>query len=205
MTRVAIAFAIAMLGLPAADLAGRYELRGVPEAGSELLLRPDGRFEFGLAYGAADYQAKGTWKAEAGAVILKSDEAKTAPFRLKRSAAANDGGVRVWVLGPKGNGAENIDVVLTTDQGVVRGHTSGDGLAAFERAEGAKSARIEIPVYEFVSEAVTLNPDHNEFWFEINGEAITRMDFKDERLLIEDGALVMRKRGADRPMRYVRQ
>ena len=44
----------------AASPAGHYVLRGVMEVGSELLLKPDGTFEFALAYGATDYYAKGT-------------------------------------------------------------------------------------------------------------------------------------------------
>ena len=53
----------------AADVAGHYVLRNVMEVGSELLLRPAGTFEFMLAYGAADYYAKGAWRTEGGAVI----------------------------------------------------------------------------------------------------------------------------------------
>lgn len=44
----------------AADLAGRYSLQNVREVGSELVLKPDGTFEYMLAYGAADYWAKGS-------------------------------------------------------------------------------------------------------------------------------------------------
>src|ERR1700757_2187375 len=46
------------------DMAGHYILRGVMEVGSELLLKSDGSFEYALAYGAADYWAKGTWRQE---------------------------------------------------------------------------------------------------------------------------------------------
>lgn len=42
-------------------LAGHYYLNGVMEVGSELLLRPDGSFEFMLAYGANDQYGKGCW------------------------------------------------------------------------------------------------------------------------------------------------
>src|SRR5690554_2501066 len=45
------------------SLAGHYYLRGVMEVGSELLLRPDGSFEFMLAYGANDQYGRGCWTA----------------------------------------------------------------------------------------------------------------------------------------------
>ena len=54
--------ALVMLGVAvhAGDLAGHYYLQNVREVGSELLLKPDGTFDYMLAYGAADYWAKGT-------------------------------------------------------------------------------------------------------------------------------------------------
>lgn len=80
--------AFAALAVQAAEnLAGNYDLREVREVGSELLLRPDGTFEFMLAYGAADYWAKGTWRRDGNAVILHSDGKEEAPFRLVRSEA----------------------------------------------------------------------------------------------------------------------
>jgi hypothetical protein len=70
--KAALVSLIALLALTARgqDLAGRYILQGVMEVGSELLLKPDGSFEYMLAYGAADYWAKGTWRYENNSVIL---------------------------------------------------------------------------------------------------------------------------------------
>ena len=74
--RLALA-ALALSAAPAAacspgdsSLVGHYYLRGVMEVGSELLLRPDGRFEYMLAYGALDELATGCWSREGGKVIL---------------------------------------------------------------------------------------------------------------------------------------
>jgi hypothetical protein len=47
-----------------ARYAGHYYLNGVMEVGSELLLRPDGSFEFMLAYGANDQFGNGCWVAK---------------------------------------------------------------------------------------------------------------------------------------------
>src|SRR5215207_9178904 len=82
----------------AADLAGHYYLQNVREIGSELMLKPDGTFEYMLAYGAADFWAKGKWQSEDSAVILNSAEndAKS-PFRLLRSASSKTPGIRVFV------------------------------------------------------------------------------------------------------------
>lgn len=58
-----LAFSYTAQACAAADkrLAGHYYLNGVMEVGSELLLRPDGSFEFMLAYGANDQYGKGCW------------------------------------------------------------------------------------------------------------------------------------------------
>lgn len=62
-------------------LAGHYYLNGVTEAGSELLLRDDGRFEWFLAYGAMDRTASGRWTAADGRVVLTTDRpAQDAPL-----------------------------------------------------------------------------------------------------------------------------
>src|SRR5580765_2373928 len=101
-----------MLGgaaLQAADMAGHYYLQNVREVGSKLLLKPDGSFEFMLAYGAADYWARGTWQSKNGAVILNSAAGEARPpFRLLRSAATKTPGVRVRVTAPNGRPVANI-------------------------------------------------------------------------------------------------
>ena len=40
------------------------------EVGSELLLKPDGSFEFMLAYGALDQYGKGCWRVEGNRVLV---------------------------------------------------------------------------------------------------------------------------------------
>lgn len=57
----------------AAALVGHYYLSGVHEVGSELLLRADGTFDWGLAYGAIDQAAKGNWRVDGDAVLLVAD------------------------------------------------------------------------------------------------------------------------------------
>ena len=53
-----------------ARYAGHYYLNGVMEIGSELLLRADGSFEFGLAYGANDQYGKGCWVKQGNRISL---------------------------------------------------------------------------------------------------------------------------------------
>ncbi|MBD8620638.1 hypothetical protein IFT67_17080 [Sphingomonas sp. CFBP 13728] len=53
-----------------AALVGHYYLMGVMETGSELLLRPDGQFDWALSYGALDQEAQGMWHVERDEVVL---------------------------------------------------------------------------------------------------------------------------------------
>lgn len=59
-------------GSPATQgsLVGHYYLMGVMETGSELLLRPDGLFDWSLSYGAVDQDAQGAWHVERDEVVL---------------------------------------------------------------------------------------------------------------------------------------
>jgi len=53
-----------------AALVGHYYLMDVMETGSELLLRPDGQFDWALSYGALDQKAQGMWHVERDEVVL---------------------------------------------------------------------------------------------------------------------------------------
>ena len=53
-----------------ATLVGEYQLAGVMETGSGLLLRADGSFEWYFSYGALDLGARGTWTRLGDAVEL---------------------------------------------------------------------------------------------------------------------------------------
>src|ERR1700747_2620930 len=60
------------------SLAGLYD-GGQMEVGAQLLLKPDGHFEYELAYGALDETAKGTWELRDGAVLLPPAPAVVPP------------------------------------------------------------------------------------------------------------------------------
>src|SRR5262245_42389837 len=143
-------------------LSGRYSLSNLPDAGSELALNPDGTFDFSIAYGAADYEAHGSWRVDGGAVILDSSaDPAQAPFRLVRSAASRIPGARIWVASPQGGPVPHVDVRIETPAGPADDRTDDDGVAFFPQAHAAQSASFRIRAYRFESEPVTLDPAHN--------------------------------------------
>jgi len=207
--------AVVLLGLVAVaagaqDMAGHYYLHGVMEVGSELLLKPDGNFQWELEYGAADYWAKGTWHRDGDAVVLHSTDKEQEAFRFLRSEAGKPGRIRVFVLGMSGKGVENIDTYLLTSDVPHAGddpqnaRTDEHGVAAFPDDPKARAIVLEVRVYEAQSAPFKIDPAKKDYYFEINGEAMTETLFKDERLTIDGKALIM-KRVPDQPMRYEKE
>ncbi len=187
------------------EMAGNYVLHGVMEVGSELLLKADGKFQFMLAYGAADYWAKGTWSRDDDAVVLHSAGKEEAPFRPVRSEAGKSGRIRVVVLGQNNKGVENIDVHLLTTGKALDGRTDSDGTAVFPDDPKAHAVAFEVPVYQIATKPYEIDPTKRDFYFEINGDAITQVLFKDERLAIDGTTLVMKHWDPKEPMRYVKE
>ncbi|QGP80064.1 hypothetical protein GL174_00105 [Sphingobium sp. CAP-1] len=70
-----------MAAPPAAapEQARHYYLQGVMETGSELLLRPDGRFQWYLVVGALDLFAEGRWREEGDAILLTAQKTAAVP------------------------------------------------------------------------------------------------------------------------------
>jgi hypothetical protein len=187
------------------DLAGSYVLHGQMEMGSQLLLKPDGKFEFMLAYGAADYWAKGTWKRDGNTVILHSFGKKEEPFKLLRSEAGKPGQIRISVMGQNNKGVENIDVHLIADGRAIDGRTDADGLAVFPDAPKATGVAFEVPVYQVATAPYPIDAAHKDYYYEINGDNITQVFFSDEPLGMDGSNLMMVHWGSDHPMRYEKE
>jgi uncharacterized protein len=197
--------ALAMLDARGEDVTGHYILRGVMEVGSELLLKSDGSFEYALAYGAADYWAKGTWRHEDNLVVLNSVETKQTPFRFIRSEAGKPGKICIWVIGENGRGVEHIEVALQTAGQHFEATTTSDGVAVFPDVANQRTVTFEVPVYSITAGPFEIRPPDNDFYFEINGDAITKVFFKDEELAIDGKDLVMKYWNHEQPMRYEKQ
>lgn len=205
--KIVLAFLLALAAVAAygQDLAGDYVLHGVMEMGSELTLKPDGKFELMIAYGAADYWAKGTWRKDGNTVVLHSAGKKEEPFKLLRSEVGKTGQIRVWVMGQNKKGVENIDVHLITGGKALDGRTDSDGLAAFPDAPKAHGVAFEVPVYQVATAPYPIDDTHKDYYYEINGDNITQVFFTDEPLTIQGNNLIMTHWGTDHPMRYQRE
>ena len=82
------------------SLAGAYD-GGQMEVAAQLLLKPDGRFQYELAYGALDETAEGTWAFHDGAVFLTTVPAAIPPrFVIVSDTPDPRGGLSVKLTKP---------------------------------------------------------------------------------------------------------
>jgi hypothetical protein len=72
--------------LPSIDsrFVGHYYLSGVMETGSEMLLKPDGTYDWVMIYGAVDLFSKGTWARAGDQIVLTamSPDKNVIPFTI---------------------------------------------------------------------------------------------------------------------------
>lgn len=199
----------------AGTAAGRYELTGVREVGSELLLRPDGRFEYYLAYGAADFMASGKWHAQGGAIVLDTEMPAKAQEPIELIASSGDGkGGEIQILlqgpAPERRRVANIDLNVRTkaDGKFHSGRTDSEGIAHFERSIGAVDGVVfEVRVYNYRSKLIALDPAKAVHTFEIHGDVLMRVPFQAERLTVDkdNGDLLMSYWAKGESMRYVKR
>ena len=100
------------------QLSGHYYLQNVMETGAELLLRPDGTYEYGLAYGALDQYSKGTWSVKGKKLRLLSNPqpAADAFHWVSATPGADDQPVSVSIEYQGRLPYNDIQLTIVTDQ-----------------------------------------------------------------------------------------
>src|SRR5688572_10102457 len=80
------------------QVAGEYMLERVMETAAGFLIKPDGTFEYGFTYGAADKTGKGTWKLIGNKLILNSFSPQpSSDFILKSSSSKKRKGITIKI------------------------------------------------------------------------------------------------------------
>ena len=193
------------LALEAQALAGHYYLQGVHEVGSELLLHPDGRFEYFLAYGAYDEQATGTWSVQGGRVLLNTAGTSTPPrFSLKQSARKPEAPLTILVQDQNGRGLPAIDVFIDYGDGNPEtGYTQEYGWQARRQRGQPRAIGLGIRMYNLEPQwfQVAGKPD-NYYIFAFSPGDLGRAKFQNTPMTSENGDLIMERGG--RKLRYVK-
>jgi len=203
MNALLLATAIA---IAPADLVGVYD-GGQIELAAGLELRADGRFRYGLTYGALDEQAEGSWLIEGDQVLLTTEPAVVAPrFTLTEQKPTQSGALELSVVDPKGRALPNIDIAVAYDEGDPDILQSREEPVAvpLDAARPPRTILLAVPVFDVASEPFAIDPAKGygfHFRFEPNG--LGTADFKRTPLAIEAGVLVLPR--FDRTLRFQRR
>lgn len=190
------------------SLAGLYD-GGQMEVAAQLLLKPDGQFEYGLAYGALDEEAKGTWEFKDGAVFLTTEPAVVPPrFVVESDTPDARGGLWIKVSnGPVIRGAaQRVYLIYDKGQPEDRVEVGEDGRVPFPGKRRPTAIIPMIPVYPILNKPIPLTGTGGHLIvlrFEPND--IGKADFRGQRLSIEDGNLVMLRPDLELRLRFRKQ
>ncbi len=187
-----------------ASLAGTYD-GGQMEMAAGLELKADGRFRYGLAYGALDEEAAGSWRLSGDRVLLTSDPVTPPRFVLVSRGAAPPGVLQLTLDVPKGVSRQYFDADITTRDGTThRKQFAEDGLSSpFSGDDTPTSVRLVFPVFGVTSEPVALDP-RSGYAVRLRFEPhdLGKVDFRATPLTVINGQLVLERHG--RTIRFKR-
>ena len=185
----------------------RYRLVGEPDVASELMLHPDGRFQYFLSAGALDEQAEGRWTRE-GNVIRLTTTPKPKPAVFSAGPAEQDAGApfTVKVTWPDRRGIAGVDLTITFDNGErATGYTQEYGWsldAADKRTP--RSITFAVPMHTLRSQNFPIDAVRaNRLTFVLTPNDLGIVDFESLPLTVSKDRLVMHRGGGE--LAYVRQ
>jgi len=202
---IALLLAAAAAVAPA-DLVGRYD-GGQMEIAAGLELNADGRFRYGLSYGALDEEAEGVWAIEGDHVLLTTEPAVVPPrFTLVEQTPVASHAIEIAIVDPKGRVLPNIDIAVAYGEGdpdIVQSREE-PVVIPVEPSRAPHAILLAVPVFDVESEPFPVDVAKGTgftFRFEPNG--LGTADFRRTSLAIEKGALILPR--FDRTLRFERR
>jgi hypothetical protein len=201
--RLTLSFLLAISGslASAAEPGQHYRLRQGPDVASEIILYPDGRFEYFLAAGALDEQATGRWT-RAGKTLRLTTVPKPKPAVFSAGPTEREAGApfTVKVILPNGRGVALVDLRLTFDKGPpVEGYTQDYGWRldpADKRMP--RSISLAVPMYGLESQPFAIDASKaNVFTFILTPNDLGTIDFENVPVTIEADRLIVHRGGSD--------
>lgn len=190
--------AVAQVTLPdPSGLVGTYDGHQM-EMAVGLKLRADGRFDYGLSYGALDESATGTWRVQGDSVLLTSDPVTPPTFVMLGQQPASDGETHLVLDLPKGWTRQYFDAEVGLADGRDVGGQLSDDSDAIPLAAGDRpiSLRLTLGVYEIRSDAFRLDgtpASRIHVRFEQND--LGKVAFAKTPLRIDNGNLLLERYG----------
>jgi len=200
--RLQLAFLAAMIASPAlaqhpASLVGHYDGHQM-EMGAELILTADGRFHYGVAYGALDEEAMGTWVLQGDHVLLTSDPVTPPRFVFLGQKPAPAGTFRLSLEAPQGMSLQYFDAMLTfAHHGPQGGQLTDDGLSIpIDTKDPPLTAGLFLPMYEVKADPVSIDPAKG-YWlsFRFEPNDLGKADFRATPMALDKGDLLLERFG----------
>ena len=191
-------------------LIGRYE-GSAHEVGAGLELGEDGRFSFGLSYGALDEGAEGSWQADEANVYLTSDVTVPPRFVSASDVANADSVLRVKLDLPRGMSAQYFAIAVTWPDGSQSGRQFSDDAITFPAGPGGLpvSVRVLLPVFALTSDAIAIAPGTvtpgggRDLTVRFEPNDLGAIGFERVPLARRDGDLVLERHGREVRFRQV--
>jgi hypothetical protein len=179
------------------SLAGTYD-GGQMEVGAQLLLKPDGHFQYELAYGALDEAAEGTWELKGNAVLLTTVPAVTPPGFVVVSDSPAPRGLFVKLTKTLVEGMRQRVLLLygaspKADQDADEAEVADDGSVPIPASKHPTAFILEIPVYPLLPKPIPLTAGGHRFVLRFEPHDIGKADFHPMPLVVDNGVLVMRR------------
>jgi hypothetical protein len=200
---MAIALLLAAASSTVAAPASRQSLVGTydghqMEIAAGLELKADGRFRYGLSYGALDEEATGKWMMSGDQVLLTSDPVTAPRFVLVSHGRAVDGVLQLSLDVPKGLSRQYFDAVIAKRNGETQRQQLGeDGLSLpFTSDNAPTSVRMLFPVFSVIGEPLNLDPSSGysvRIRFEPND--LGKVNFQATPLTVLNGDLLFDRHG----------
>jgi hypothetical protein len=177
------------------SLAGEYSGNQL-EVAARLLLKPDGHFQYELAYGALDEAAEGTWEIKEGVVVLLTTVPAVNPprFVVVSDQSVPAGGLWIKLAsGPIMQGArQRIYLIYDSNQEPDMAEVDDDGRVPLPNNRRPAAIIPEIPVYPIMVKPIPLTgAGGHRITLRFEPNDIGKADFHPQVLTIANGVLVM--------------
>lgn len=188
-----------------ASLAGGYDGHQ-SEIAAMLDLGSDGRFHYGLSYGALDEEARGKWEFDGSRVLLTSDPVVPPKFVVLSAKPLRARKLKLKLDLPCGMDRQYFSVRARLGDGrSIERQFGEEGLEVpLGPSERVASVAVMLPVYGLEGEPAPLpRARGGEVHFRFEANDLGKVDFERQPLLLEQGGMVLERHGRTIVFRHV--
>ncbi|WP_136163163.1 hypothetical protein [Sphingomonas flavalba] len=195
---------VAAASAASSPLAGTYSADAM-EMAAGLILGADGKFRYGLSYGALDEQAEGRWREKDGVVLLTTEPAVVPPrFVAVSDTVSGDGALYASLDEPDALGEFTLTLAVryAGDPKVHYVEADEDGRVPVPTGQTVEAIVPDLPVYAAPYVPYAVKPGGRRIVFHFEANDVGKADFRDEPLAVEGSELVLTRH--DRTIRFRR-